>query len=250
MNQSQVEEVIHQYLTQALNGASLENPKLDFKSKWYNLTSEEDKQEFIADTSAIANTFGLDGYIIIGYDEKTKTFTPSPFSECGLRDSSDIMNLVSKSVDPIYTLHVYTVEYEGNQLSVLHMPPSIAKPHMIRCFKKGGREEQHRLFVRKGTGKQIANRYDIELMYYDRKNIVPEYELIGSFHAKSVLINKVKQDSFGFEYHIKLPLILENVGRRPASIVKMWFGLTSNTNPTHPSIVEIYNQWLYSPTYY
>jgi hypothetical protein len=231
MNQQQIEQIVQDYLQQAVAGADMENPKLDFKREWYKLDTEEGKQEFIADTSSITNTFGLDGYIIIGFDDNTKEFKPAPFKDCGLRDTSDMMNLISKSVDPIYTIHGYSVQYEGNELYVLHIPPSIAKPHVVRCYKttnsKGvPKEEQHRILVRKGTGKQFANRNDIELMYYDRKNIVPEYEVIASFHKESLIIragHQYNQEPFyrNSFYKIALPLTIENIGRRPISIVSI-----------------------------
>lgn len=42
---------------------------MDFKTKWYDLTNETEINEFVKDTSAIANTPGLHGFIVIGYGE-------------------------------------------------------------------------------------------------------------------------------------------------------------------------------------
>ena len=220
MNQQQVDEVIHRELLKATNGASVENPKLDFKRSWYKLDDADGIGEFLCDTSAIANTVGLDGFIVIGYDEKNNKFYPAPFSSTGLADNSQMSNLIAKHVEPLYTVNVFAVEFQGNYLSVLHIPPSLNKPHVIRSYKKKGKDDEQRIYVRKNSVNHKANRYDIEMMYYDRKNIFPEFEVKGSFDKYQFQI--LKEALFTeVQYKMKVPLVLENTGRRPLSIIRL-----------------------------
>ncbi|SIO53673.1 AlbA family DNA-binding domain-containing protein [Chitinophaga niabensis] len=222
-----ISEQVIQLIQQSLSGLEAENPKVDFKEKWYDLKDKRGISEFIKDTSAIANTFGLEGLIIIGYDDKTKTFTDASFSHCGLRDSADLYSLIVRHVSDAFEINYYETEYEKNILGVLHIPPSLHKPHLIRnyqTFDKNGlikSEVEQRIFVRKNTGTFPATKYDLELMYYDRKNIIPEYELHVTIDLKIPDIGPSRHLQNG-KYHCigvtaSINFTFENTGRRPLS---------------------------------
>jgi hypothetical protein len=106
------------YIDQDLGGQEIENPKCDFKAKWNDLQTSKDINEFLKDTSAIANTFGLDGFIIIGYDSKKKCYTQASFSNCNLKDTSYISDLVNKKIDRLFDIAVYDFIINGNKISV------------------------------------------------------------------------------------------------------------------------------------
>jgi hypothetical protein len=74
--------------------------------------------------------------------------------------------------------------------------------------------------VRKGSTNQIATKDDIELMYYDRKNIVPEYEI----HA-NIAMDSLGTTSGGGKCEVHFHMTLENSGRRPVSINQILFKL-------------------------
>ncbi len=240
MTEDQIKQIVNSYIKQSIEGLEKENPKLDFKRNWYDLKTTSGINEFLKDTSAIANSFGLDGYIIIGYDEKDKSFRDTFFSECGLRDSSDLMNLIIKKVDSLFHINYYDIQIDNHSLSVLHIPPSIDKPHVIKLYQtlnKDGtlRDEQNRVFVRKISGTFPASKHDLELMYYDRKNVIPEYKIYSNYHINSVAFNVDSKSRIILTFH----LTLENVGRRPVAINSIRLKIHFDHNPDNHDIIYL-----------
>lgn len=244
MNLEELKKEIKKLISQSFEGQEIENPKIDFKAKWYDLSKNSiELYEFLKDTSSIANTFGLDGYIIIGFDEKNKSYNKACFNDCGLRDTSDLYPLIIRRVSEPFDINVYDIEIEGNSLSIIHIPNSINKPHVIKNYKKVKKgnvqfENQNVIFVRKSTGIFNANKYDLDLMYYDKKNNIPEYEVrIDVTHSK---FSNQTGDSSGFiSYYPRFSI--ENLGRRPVAIrdikivideLEMEFSLTRNLELT------------------
>lgn len=217
MSETQIKAIIQGYLQDAINGMSKENPKLDFKAKWYDLTLDNELNEFIKDTSSIANTPGLDGFIVIGFDDKNKTFLDSTFSQSGLKDSNELTGIIIKRVDRNFVLVCYDVNIDGHKLSVLHIPPSFDKPHVIKNYKKGLREEQHRVFIRHGTTTRLATKYDLDFIAYDRKNLTPEYSLYLSMSRASIEAS-LNSDS---RIEMIIGLVIENNGQRPVAITSI-----------------------------
>lgn len=210
------------YVAQALEG-EVENLKCDFKAKWYHLDKESEIFEFLKDTSAIANTYGLDGIIIVGLDLRARTFIDSKFSDCRLKDTSAVIDLINSKVDRLYAVNIYDVDIDGHKLSIIHIPPSIDKPHVIRLYKtyKNGvifSQEENRIFVRRGTSSVRANKYEIELMYYDRKNLIPDYHLITSIDHSSLSLECRQLTQLTNPIEGKVNFVIENLGRRPVAI--------------------------------
>jgi hypothetical protein len=233
MTLGQIIEIITPYIEASLTGGTQENPKFDFKKEWYNLNDLDGIAEFLIDTSSIANTLGKDGFIIVGYDDKGKSFFQSPFKQCGLRDNSDIMKLVSKHVESIYTIHTFEIDYNNNIISVIHIPPSNGMPHVIKHYHKTGKDYEQMIFTRKNTGKFKVNKYDLELMFYYRQYLIPEYLVETSFHIENLRLTTSILQSGGREYirfHYTASMDFENLGRRPVSIVDVNFDLTQFEN--------------------
>ena len=220
MNPQQIETLVTSYIKQSFGGLDKENAKFDFKAKWYDLTLPKDIMEFLKDTTAMVNTFGPDGYIVIGFDDNRKAWTQGAFKDSNLRDTSDVMNLINGTVDRLFTVNTIDMEIDGNKLSVIHIPPSLDKPHVIKryiTFDAVGKEKlavENRIFVRSNTGTKVASKYDIELMFYDRKNIVPEFELFANFHLGASAINIDPDNKITFT----ASFTIENTGRRPVAI--------------------------------
>ncbi|MGN6421454.1 MAG: RNA-binding domain-containing protein, partial [Pseudobacter sp.] len=99
MTQQEIELYISSMINQSLAGQDIEHPKLEFKSQWYDLKDEKTKASFIKDTTAMANTVGLDGFIVIGYDESKQQFMPVQFSDCGFQDTSELPDKINTQVD-------------------------------------------------------------------------------------------------------------------------------------------------------
>ena len=248
MERSAIETLVTSYIEQDLGGQEIENPKFDFKAKWYNLQIPKDINEFLKDTSAMANTFGLDGFIVIGYDSKLKAFTPTLFSDSNLKDSSYLNDLINKKIDRLFDIAVYDLLVNKNKISVLHIPPSIDKPHVIKnyqTFDKNNnivKEEHHRIFVRKNTSTYPASKNDIELMFYDRKNIIPDYKILCSFHTDTLNINASSHQTDNERVITRLTsglnLIFENLGKRPVAIIEVQVSFTLFEDPNSHDIIH------------
>ena len=227
MNLEEILKIVTDAIAQAEAGREVERSKIDFKLRWYDLRNDKERNEFVKDTSAIANTFGPDGFIVIGFDPAPPTkYQDAKFSDCNLKDTSDMLNLLKDAVTFLFDVDVHEISVSGHTLSVIHLPPSIDKPHVIHKFKRFDRdgvktsEEANRIFVRKLTTNSIATRSDIELMYYDRKNVIPEYEIATSFSLGTVITNTG-------DTHASMEFIItiENLGRRPVAIDEISFEL-------------------------
>jgi hypothetical protein len=239
--------MIETILTQSIDGQEIENVKVDCKLKWWDLSDALAIHEFLKDTSAIANTFGLDGFLIIGFDDKNKTFVDAQFSDCNLSDTSHIRNLLIKHVDIAFDLNTFDITFNGHKLSVIHIPPSIDKPHVIRVYKRNGKngvvEEPNKIFIRKNTSNYVASKNDIDIMYYDRKNVIPEYKLIVSVNTKSLKILYSTQAGAVTDFRIEPIIIFENQGTRPVAItsIKISFKLFEDGSENEKFFFDIMN---------
>jgi hypothetical protein len=219
MDITEIIKLATSYIEQANAGLDKEHPKFDFKRSWYDLTSPLDINEFVKDTTSIANTVGLDGFILIGYDDVKKEFNPSIFRDSKLSDSSQIMNIINKKVDRLFEINTYDIEVLGHKVSIIHIPPSLDKPHVIRLhqtFHQDGNiknSDENRIFVRKNSSTYKASKYDIELMFYDRKNLIPDYEIRCYFDPKLSHFNFIDN-----KLEFSVNVTMENIGRRAIAI--------------------------------
>lgn len=202
-----------------------EEEKLELKSRWYSLRNSDDKidpraqNEFLKDLVALANTPGLDGYLIIGMDEQGG-LNSSPFSSSGLKDQTEIRNLVVKNVDtPVeFTLHEIPITDSSSTkiISILEVPMSSDRPHVIhRHVTPKGCEIQNYIPIRKSTGVYAANRNDLELMYHERTHLNPEYALeISSYKPRFSVSSSTQGLSLEFQ------LVFHNTGEKGIAIAE------------------------------
>lgn len=233
MDAKEIEELVTAYIEQSIQGLDKENPKFDFKASWYDLKEPKDINEFLKDTTSVVNTFGPDGYIVIGFDDRKKEFTQATFKDCKLRDSSEIINLINGRVDSLFIVNTLDIEIRGNKLSIIHIPPSINKPHIIKkyvTYENGQikRDEENKIWVRKNSRTNSATKYDIDLMYYDRKNLEPDYNLHSNFHLKATNISANRSNSLQLTTY----MTIENSGRRPVAISEMKIKIEIGTFPS------------------
>lgn len=193
-----------------------EKRKLEFKREWYDLTNANRIEEFCKDVAAMANTPGPDGFIVIGLGEDG-TLTNSPILNCGLADASQITNIIIKRVRPSiqFEIHTITLEEEGNKvISVIKIPPSLDKPHVIGKYKN----HQNYIPIRNGVQVSPANHADLEYMFYDRKNIVPDYAL-GFLPIHGIPGAGSKRKGTDTILVLTSRFILQNTGRNPIAII-------------------------------
>jgi len=229
MNEENIIKQVSEKLLQSLNGQEVENNKFDFKREWYNLKENKGINEFLKDVTSIANSYGPDGFIVLGYDEKKQTFLSAVFSDNKLRDKSDIYGLITKRTSNVFDLNFIDIDYRNNPISVIHIPPSMDKPILIKEYQtfdsKGNlkKRESQKIFVRKNSGTYEASKHDLDLMYYDRKNIEPDYLI-------NITPISIKRHSPGYGGKEKMQFVcnVENLGRKPIAFHK--YGLTIHTS--------------------
>ncbi|MEK5431334.1 ATP-binding protein [Lysinibacillus sp. FSL R7-0073] len=172
------ESKIQEYLRTIRNGGIIEKPKLDLKKEWWNLNEEIGISEFIKDTTALANTFGENGYIIIGIDEKTGEVFDAPFpANKKINDPTKLGNLIYSKVQEPFTVEFYPYTIENKNLIVVEIRESFNKPHVIKNHKTSKKEIQNYIPIRKSTGTYPADKFDLDLMYSNRNISIPNYKL-------------------------------------------------------------------------
>jgi hypothetical protein len=243
------EEIIAQaksYISQSINNLEVENPKIDFKAIWYKLTEPKGINEFLKDSSAIANSFGPDGMIIIGFDDKSKELHDSSFKDCGLKDPSQLPDLINKKVDRLFDLNLIEAIIHDTKICIIHIPPSFDKPHVIKnyqTFHKSTSDiksnEDHKIFIRRVSSTYPASKFDLELMYYDRKNIIPDYSIISTLPLTSIVIGLTPYTNEMYDISGFLTIILENVGRRPVSIIGFTFVFSTYEDASPSEQIEL-----------
>ena len=244
MTREEIIFIVTSYIEQHISGLEVENSKVDFKSRWYVLTDEKGINEFLKDTTAIVNTFGPDGFIVIGYDESDKKLFDSSFSDSGLSDTSKLIDLINKKVDRLFNVDILEQEILGNKISIIHLPPSFDKPHVIRNYRytdKNGnsKEEPNKVFVRKGSTTRVAGKTDFELMYWDRKNITPEYQLHSAISDLRINAKPMHSGSDRLidGFRVNFYLTIENYGSRPTGLKTAELNLTYFENPAPHEIL-------------
>lgn len=252
MRDEDIEKSIKSYLAQAIEGASIENDKIDFKRKWYDLSVEPGISEFLKDSSAIANTFGPDGLIIIGFDDRSKEFYPARLKDSKIEDSGRVMDIIAKRVDRLYSVNIRDCDLDGRNISYIHIPPSLDKPHIIRSYYAGTSSpipQEHMTFVRKSSKTLKASKNDFELMYWDRRNIQPDYLMYLSFHSKSIS-HTPHQNNLNLSeirrLEVFITITFENAGRRPVSLSQIRLRLfCRENNGKEYNIIELVSDPIY-----
>ncbi|MEW6144855.1 MAG: ATP-binding protein [Thermodesulfobacteriota bacterium] len=208
------------------DGGTVENKKLELKSKWYDLKDADQRMNFCRDVSAIANTIGLEGYLIIGINEKNGAITNSPFKESGLNDKSEISGLLRKYVNPEPDCEIEEVELaynnEKNILSVIKIPNTKNKPYVVGKYKYC----QNYIPVRKDGSINSASRLDLDEMYAERKGLELEYDIEVHKISNEPIFNQIGQHEQFFR--LSLDFSIHNKGSRAIAINKV--SLSSDTD--------------------
>jgi hypothetical protein len=185
-------EEILKYSEWIKNGAEIENPKIELKQQWWNLGEDLSQNEFLKDVTAMANTPGNTGYIIIGIDKNGELHDALvPI------DPSKIRGIICKHIQDPMNIEVYQIIADGKSISVVEIPESLNKPHIIKVYRTSKQTINMYIPIRKGTSINAANKYDIEQMYLERNNIISvDYEL------DVIVANNVNFHAFNGNYTI------------------------------------------------
>lgn len=209
----QTDEIVR-YLNSLRNDGMVENPKLELKRQWWNLNEDDGKNEFLKDVTAIANTPGGDGYIIIGIDNQGALYNSTiPM------DTSRIRGILCRNVQEAFNLEIYEEEIEGSQISIIEIPRSLNKPHIIKEYRKANQVNKMYIPIRKGTSVNSADKYDLDIMYLERNNhIILDYDLSLKV-THSVIVNISGGTDIGYETKIEIPAMIINNGKNVNSIM-------------------------------
>jgi hypothetical protein len=154
----------------------VEAPKVDLKQT-LDLSSRDRRAEFVKDVTAIANTPGGDGYLILGVLDNSRCPRDSSRPEDYVVGFSppDPDELLRQMVDALslFCDPVPDVEYEqvthpetGRTVGVITVKRSSKRPHKI--IRSGSGVESHDVFVRRGTATYKATPEEIGEMFEAR----------------------------------------------------------------------------------
>ena len=216
------------------DGLHDELTKIELKIEWFDLRKSQPEykfqlSKFLKELTGIANTFGLNGYLIIGLG-KEGNIVDAPFKNSGLKDYTQLYDIVVRGVDRPINFEIIEIQTEidgkNKTVTIIDIPPSIDKPHVMREYLTASQTFQNYIPVRKNTGVFPANRSDLDLMYYDNKNIVPEYDLNVSTTNKAFSFTQMIP-----LVNLHLAMIFENAGRRPLVLVSCVLTILQNKDP-------------------
>jgi hypothetical protein len=233
MTTEEIKAFVDNQILQSLEGAKgIENNKFDFKREWYsNSMKDSDAQsKFLVDVTAIANSYGwADGFLVIGYDDTNKEFHSSPFIASGLKDSYEVIGMIKKKIDHPFNVQIIDHIYQGpdgtkNNITIVHIPPTLDKPHVIRMHKTATIEYPNEIFIRVGSTNERASKHDLDLMYAEKENVQIDRKAYCSISRQ--LTSFTIRDQFTFS--LATYLTIENGGFRPLAIQEICI-YTKNT---------------------
>lgn len=189
---------------QIKSGAQYENPTIELKRDFWDVSTKKGKDEFAKDLTLMANSqYGV-GNIIVGIDGESgdlhHTIAPTDFAT--------LANIINRQVLEPFTVEFFDIEVHDKNILVIHIPRSYNKPHILRLHK----DREMFIPVRKGTRTMPADKYDLDQMYTEReKIIIPPYRL-EIFIINDIL--KINNESSGPGYSWTAVVNVLNSGTR------------------------------------
>jgi hypothetical protein len=193
---------------------------IDYKTKWSDLSTQNTTQhyEFLRDMCALANS-GQNAYLVFGVDQQAFAISGSPWKECRLADTADIINRVRPRVDPPFDFDIADFGFEDKTLSYVYIPAAHNRPHIIKKYihkDKKGTEYQFTNALITRTGSQNISPYEypdrqkLALMFLDRPLSFAQL-LIKQWNTK-IHLNEGGA--------IWIPIQICNIGNTPTSILQ------------------------------
>ena len=116
-----------------------EGTKLDYKQK-IDILIESGKKELAKDVSAIANSRGGRGYIIIGVEDKTKRIIGIDAKEF---KEEQIQQIISSRCEPPIPVSIDFIVYKSKNLAIITIYDGGQKPYQLR--------ENGAFYIRRGS---------------------------------------------------------------------------------------------------
>jgi hypothetical protein len=181
-----------------------ETPKVEFKRS-LSLDTKDGKAEFAKDISALANTSGGEGYLIIGVPDRKMRLEQVPGDRFDFpggvpQRSSKEIGILERQMNQILATYCDpppSVGYQqpchepsGKWIGVVTVPQSSRRPHVII---RGGKDLRPQdIWVRRGEHDAAcfkANRTELEEMFAERGYIVAsEVDLASKVKARPIAL--------------------------------------------------------------
>lgn len=154
-----------------------EHAWVDFKEDYFIGGIAQKRAEFVRDIASLANTrtdsdehylfIGVnDDGTIVGISPNSETYSGSGPRHIFSYDGSDIQEVIDSKLNPAPTLSWHTFDYNGDTFGVLVVEPLAAPPAVTtqHINDSSGNRLLHKglVFIRKGSGKMIAGREELE----------------------------------------------------------------------------------------
>lgn len=190
-----------------------ETPKVDLKLD-LDLSSRPNRAEFAKDVSAIANTPGGEGYIIVGVKDKRERQTDDPSEYVVGFAPDDPDELYRQMVDAlsVFCNRVPTIDYVElihpdvqRKIGVVVIPRSFRLPHGIK--RSSGDIIEGQIWIRRGTASYLASVEEIEEMIRSAERPVSTSIVINlsTRPLTDVQINQIEQETY-IEEIIEIPV--------------------------------------------
>jgi len=149
-----------------------ESSKVDFKID-LTLSTDQQKVEFAKDLSAMANTPGGKGYIIVGVDDKGRPKGVDP----RVNLSEERLQQVARSrIDPPVKFSVADLDFDSKKIVLLEIPRSIVRPHQAK--------NTGTFYIRRGKTTDIATTSEVIQMV--RRRIEIDRGILGEYDQYAI----------------------------------------------------------------
>jgi hypothetical protein len=230
MNIKEIKSFVQSQILASLNGAKVENNKFDFKSQWYDWSKPVEESKFVKDLTALVNAYGGGhGFLVIGYDDDKKTFNGSPFTLSKWKDDAELVYYLKGRVDRAFNIQVFedVFKYDtaSHQLTILHIPPSLNKPHIVRNMVTKGGDVPNQVYIRNGSTNENATKSDLDLMYAEKASLQLERKVTATLIVNDASFSMTSAGDA--VVRLTLPFHFENVGTRTVMIRTVRFAIRS-----------------------
>lgn len=163
------EKTLVSIIEKVKNGFDVERTNIDLKRQWWHFEKVDEYEEFLKDICAMANTQSSNSYIVLGVDESGVVFD-APIPD----DEANIQSRHKDAIEPRIKLMVNEYLIEGKTISVITIPHSANRPHMIKKYK----DQRFWIPIRFGSSTLTASRSDLDEMYNERdKTHTPQLKI-------------------------------------------------------------------------
>ena len=223
----------------------VEEEKIELKRE-LDLSTRAGRAEFAKDVSAIANTEGKEGYIIIGVLDRKEREGSRPQDYVVGFEPPDVDRLtiqmneaLSTYCDPPPKIVYHPLSYPpaGKAMGVVEVPRSFARPHAIK--RAGVGIQEHDIWVRRGPACFKASPKEIEEMIRGQRRVIVinfSHPLTDEQLEKARLLLNCR-----IEEVIQVPVQLDHERPFDPQIDEMVdkAGLTSHQWQTRPILVNL-----------